>query len=74
MKTNYTGQLRCATCGCDSEFTFNDDKSYVKCERCGREYHGGYNEVLSYNTSEIERVKQQIAEDVKKEFANILKK
>lgn len=28
MKTNYTEKLICATCGSDSHFEFNEDKSY----------------------------------------------
>lgn len=31
MKTTYTGNLRCATCGRDSHFEYKEDKSYIKC-------------------------------------------
>ena len=49
MKERYTGKLRCATCGDTESFEFNDDKSYIKCVKCNREYFGGYDELLSYN-------------------------
>ena len=38
MKQQYTGKLRCITCGDTESFEFNDDKSYIKCVKCGREY------------------------------------
>ena len=63
MKQQYTGKLRCITCGDTESFEFNDDKSYIKCEKCGREYLGGYNELLSYNQEEIEVIKGQIQAD-----------
>ena len=77
MKERYTGKLRCATCGDSESFDFNDDKSYIKCEKCGREYLGGYDELLSYNPEMIEEVKGQIeadAEDyIKKSIQDVLK-
>ena len=53
MKERYTGKLRCATCGDTESFEFNDDKSYIKCVKCNREYFGGYDELLSYNQETI---------------------
>lgn len=42
-----------ATCICVSclgkSFEYNADKTYVKCKTCGREYHGGYLEVVDLN-------------------------
>lgn len=63
MKERYTGKLRCATCGDTESFEFNDDKSYIKCVKCNREYFGGYDELLSYNQETIEEVKGQIEAD-----------
>ena len=60
MKERYTEKLRCATCGDTESFEFNDDKSYIKCVKCDREYLGGYDELLSYNQEMIEGVKGQI--------------
>ena len=45
MQTEYSLKLRCATCGCDDKFEFNEDKSYVKCTFCNREYFGGIEEL-----------------------------
>ena len=42
-----------ATCICISclgkSFETNADKTYVKCKTCGREYHGGYLEIVDLN-------------------------
>lgn len=73
METHYTGQLRCATCGNDSCFEFNEDKSYIKCSKCNREYLGGFNELLELNQETIEEIKKEIANDVKKDVINKLK-
>ncbi|MBB3186234.1 hypothetical protein [Microbacter margulisiae] len=73
MKTNYTEKLTCATCGSDSHFEFNEDRSYVKCINCNREYLGGYEELLSLNQETIEKVKQQIGQTAKKEIIEHLK-
>lgn len=73
MKTKYTEKLICATCGSDSHFEFNEDKSYIKCINCNREYLGGYNELLELNRDTIEKVKQQIAQEAKSEILNQMK-
>jgi DNA-directed RNA polymerase subunit RPC12/RpoP len=73
MKTNYTEKLICATCGSDSNFEFNEDKSYIKCTSCNREYLGGYDELLELNHETINKVKQQIAQEAKNEILNHLK-
>ena len=73
MKTNYTEKLICATCGSDSNFEFNEDKSYIKCTNCNREYLGGYDELLELNHETIDKVKQQIAQEAKNKILNHLK-
>lgn len=73
MKTEYKGKLRCATCGSDSHFETNVEKTYIKCTMCNREYFGGYDELLEVNAESIEEVKQKMAEDVKKEIQESLK-
>ena len=40
----YAG-CRCMDCF-DERFEWNEDKSYVRCKVCGREYLGGYNELV----------------------------
>ncbi len=73
MKTKYTEKLTCATCGSDSHFEFNEDKSYIKCINCNREYLGGYNELLELNQDKILKVKQQIAQEAKSEILEHVK-
>ena len=64
-------KLRCAVCGDDTSFEFNEDKSYVKCTRCGREYFGGY-DVVELNQElidqELEDVKREVVADIKRDF------
>jgi len=73
MKTNYTEKLICASCGSDSIFEFIEDKSYIKCTNCNREYLGGYDELLELNHETIDKVKQQIAQEAKNKILNHLK-
>jgi len=73
MEKNYTGKLICATCGSDSHFEFNEDKSYIKCTYCNREYLSGYDELLELNQETVNNLKQQIAEEAKSEIINHLK-
>ena len=49
----YAG-CRCMDCF-DERFEWNDDKSYVRCKVCGREYLGGYNELVDLNRKYIEK-------------------
>ena len=66
MDKIYKGNLHCSNCGCDDHFEYNDDKSFVKCTSCGKEYHGGYKELLYLNQDNINEMKKKIAEDYKK--------
>lgn len=65
FKDSYTVNLRCATCGSEDHFEFNDDKSYVKCTMCNREYLGGIDELKELNGEVIDEVKAQFAKDAK---------
>ena len=79
MKDSYNKsiQLRCITCG-DVDFEFNDDKTWVKCNRCGKEYNGGYDELVELNqetiNQELEKTKEEIGQDLNKEMTDIFKK
>lgn len=77
MNERYTKELRCATCGDTESFEFNDDKSYIKCVKCDREYFGGYDELFLYNQEMIEEVKGQIKADaeayIRKSLENAFK-
>ena len=74
LKDNYTVKLRCATCGCDDHFEFNDDKSYVKCTMCNREYLGGIEELKELNEEAFDELKGQIADDAKSYIQDELRK
>ena len=69
---------RCATCGCQDMFEYNEDQSFIKCSNCGREYPGGKDELLDYNSEELEAIKEDMAHEVKsvleKELNSIFKK
>lgn len=79
MKKSYNREihLRCVVCGSDDHFEYNDDKSYVKCTLCNREYLGGYAELKEMNeamiTDEIEALKSEFAKDAKDEITRMLK-
>jgi len=80
MKKDYSKsiQLRCVVCGSDSDFEYNDDKSYIKCRKCNREYPGGYDELVELNRAlideELEHTKNEIVRDARKELNAALKK
>lgn len=79
MKDNYdrTVQLRCITCGDDSSFEPNEDKTYIKCTRCGREYFGGYDELVELNqetiNNELEDLKNEALVDLKADINKMFK-
>ena len=78
MKDNFNKsiQLRCITCG-DTDFQFNDDKTWIKCNRCGKEYPGGYDELVELNqetiSQKLEETKEEMAKDLKDDVTQILK-
>ena len=74
LRNNYTIKLRCATCGSDEHFEFNEDKSYIKCTMCNREYFGGIEEFKELNVDVFDEVKNQIEEDAKSYIKDELRK
>lgn len=78
MKDSYDKsiQLRCITCG-DTSFEFNEEKTWVKCNRCGKEYLGGYDELVELNqeniSRELENTKEEIAKDLKNDLNKMMK-
>lgn len=70
-------KLRCVTCGDDSSFEPNEDKTYIKCIRCGREYFGGYDELVELNQeqidSEIQNIQEEVSKDLEKEIKKMFK-
>lgn len=73
MKESYEVRLRCAICGCEDQFEFKEDKSYIKCTFCNREYLGGIDELKELNQDVFDEVKDKIRNDaesyIKKELA-----
>lgn len=80
MKKDYNKsiRLRCVVCGSDSDFESNEDKTYIKCTKCNREYFGGYDELVELNQAfideEVEATKQEVKEDLEKDIHDMLKK
>lgn len=78
MKDSYNKSidLRCISCG-DSNFEFNEDKSWLKCNCCGKEYNG-YDELVELNQEtiklEIEKTKEEIGKDLQRELNDTFKK
>lgn len=70
MKNNYNKSisLRCATCGDFSSFEFNEEKTWVKCTKCDREYNGGYDELVELNQSDINEQINNMKEEVTRDL------
>ena len=79
MKKNYnfSVQLRCPVCG-STDIEITEDKTYGKCNMCNKEFHGGYDELVSLNQTniqeEIDAMKQEVKEDLEKNIHDMLKK
>ena len=74
LKDSYEVRLRCATCGCEDQFESNDDKSYIKCTFCNREYFGGIEELKEFNQEALDDVKAEIEQDAAAYIKEQLKK
>ena len=80
MKRKYDRSviLRCVVCGSADHFEYNDNKTYVKCTLCNREYLGGLDERQEMNEAmiaeEIEAIKKEVIEDAEKEITDMFKK
>ncbi len=78
MKDNYktSVSLACQACG-GEDFDFNEDKTYVKCKMCEREYPGGYDEVVQANTERVntavDDMKREITSDIHEHFKQIFR-
>ena len=73
LKDSYEIRLRCATCGCEEQFEFNEDKSYIKCTFCNREYFGGIEELKELNQEAFDEVKKDAASYIKDQIKNAFK-
>ena len=70
-------KLRCVVCGDTESFKVDDNDQTIICERCGREYPGGKDELIELNQQlideEVENVKTEVTRDVQKEFEKMIK-
>ena len=80
MKSNYSKsiRLRCIVCGSDSDFEYNEERTFIKCTRCNKEYFGGYDELVELNqemiANNLEELKVEVANDLKKELSNSIRR
>lgn len=80
MKKSYDRsiQLRCVVCGSADDYEYNEDKTYIKCKKCNREYHGGYDELVELNQAhiqeELDEMKAEVKQDAEKYLRDSLKK
>lgn len=74
MEKEYKIHLRCATCGREDNFEYNDDKTYVKCIFCNREYFGGVEELKELNEEQFKNLEEEIKLDALIHMQNELKK
>lgn len=63
LKDSYDIRLRCATCGCEDQFEYNNDKSYIKCTFCNKEYFGGIEELKELSQDAFDEVKEKMQKD-----------
>lgn len=54
--------LLCGTCG-HQDFDFNEDKTWVQCTSCQREYHGGFDELKEQNQQRIDEGVKKVADE-----------
>lgn len=71
MKKNYKINvgLQCITCG-GEQFDYNDDRSYVKCQTCNREYLNGYDELVELNEQQIDVAVKELGDEMVKDAMN----
>lgn len=74
MKESYKVVLRCAICGSEDHFEFNEDKSYIKCTFCNREYLGGIDELKELNQEVLDERMGNIRKNVSTHIKDALSK
>ncbi len=79
MKENYSRNilLRCIVCG-DIDLDYVENELTITCNRCGKEYPGGYDELVELNQSyideQIQGMETEIEKDAQKELDDAFKK
>lgn len=75
MKDHYNinVSLLCITCG-GGQFDYNEDKTYVKCQTCNREYLKGYDELVELNEQQINEATEELGNEIAKDAMNDITK
>lgn len=70
-------KLRCVVCGDTESFSMDDTNQTIICERCGREYFGGKDELIALNqqfiNEEVEEITAEVQKDVQNEINKMIK-
>lgn len=80
MKESYDRSipLRCVVCGSADDFEYSENKTFIKCKKCNKEYSGGYDELVSLNQAniqdELDAMKEEVKVDLEKEIHDMFKK
>lgn len=66
MKSNYqkTITLECPSCT-SQDITLNESKSHGICNSCGKEFPGGYDELVELNSMRINKIQETLIKEVK---------
>ena len=68
-------EASCVGCGSKEHFEFNEECTYIKCSKCGKEYLGGKDELLNLNNSFIKnQFLEEHGKEVQKELSMIFNK
>lgn len=79
MKKNYdfSVSLMCPVCG-STDIELTEDKTYAKCNKCNKEFPGGYDELVELNQAhiqdEIDAKGKEILKDLEKDITERFKK
>lgn len=69
--------LQCIVCGDTHSFQTNPENGSIICERCGKEYLGGKDELIELNQQlideEIEAIKSEVTKDIHDELNKTIK-
>lgn len=80
MKESYDRSipLRCVVCGSADDFEYIENKTFIRCKKCNKEYLGGYDELVELNQAHIQDViddlKDEVKQDAEKYLRDSLKK